>query len=198
MFSNIHWFGNCITQWVSLNFLSNLDRDDNLPQHICDDLKLYIGSIYSLTDENLTQFGITHIVSCVHWLQQPYHPPEIPVHYVSVWDTTTAPIGQHFPQAVAFIENSIKEGGTVLVHCHAGRSRSATIVIAYLMAKYGIEFEEVLAYLQKRRSVINPNDGFVEQLREWQQVLTLARRADPTEIKDINSSIINPSSHQEA
>jgi len=36
--------------------------------------------------------------------------------------------------------NFIKEGKIVFVHCHAGVSRSASIVIAYLMKKYGKGF----------------------------------------------------------
>jgi dual specificity phosphatase 12 len=39
------------------------------------------------------------------------------------------------PRALAFIDQA-RQAGNVLVHCIAGVSRSASIVIAYLMSHY--------------------------------------------------------------
>jgi len=48
----------------------------------------------------------------------------------------------------------------VLVHCFAGVSRSATIVIAYLMQEHGLTLTDALMHVRKQRYFINPNDGF--------------------------------------
>ena len=50
--------------------------------------------------------------------------------------------------------------GGVLVHCHAGVSRSATCVIAYLMQERDLAFEDAFSFASKRRPVIFPNMGF--------------------------------------
>jgi len=48
----------------------------------------------------------------------------------------------------------------VLVHCHMGVSRSATVVIAYLMKYFHMTHREAYNFVKKKRSVINPNEGF--------------------------------------
>ena len=41
----------------------------------------------------------------------------------------------------------IKQDGNVLVHCRMGMSRSATLVIAYLMKKYNLSYEDAKCYV---------------------------------------------------
>lgn len=42
-------------------------------------------------------------------------------------------IGRFFSAAAAFIEEACSSGGAALVHCHEGKSRSVTLVLAYFM-----------------------------------------------------------------
>jgi dual specificity phosphatase 12 len=51
-----------------------------------------------------------------------------------------------------------------------GKSRSATIVIAYLMRKHRISYEEAFARVRQRRKEISLNKGFVAQLRHWHKL----------------------------
>jgi len=52
---------------------------------------------------------------------------------ISVEDVDYADLLIHLPAAVQFIEQSLDEGGVVLVHCLQGLSRSAAVVAAYRM-----------------------------------------------------------------
>lgn len=53
--------------------------------------------------------------------------------------------------------------GKVLVHCHVGVSRSATLVLAYLMLKQNLTLVEAICAVKESRGVI-PNRGFLRQL----------------------------------
>lgn len=55
----------------------------------------------------------------------------------------------------------------VYVHCYAGVSRSVTIVVAYLMNCWKWNLKTALAFVQTKRIVAKPNDGFMEQLKKY-------------------------------
>ncbi|KAJ5611825.1 dual specificity phosphatase [Penicillium herquei] len=57
----------------------------------------------------------------------------------------------------------------VLIHCAAGKSRSPTIVIAYLMRKLRIPFNDAIKFVKSKQKV-KPNRGFLRQLEVWDQV----------------------------
>lgn len=55
-------------------------------------------------------------------------------------------------------------------------SRSATIVISYLMKRFAeMNLEKALRYVKSKRPIVNPNDGFIRQLRNYEKVLIKER-----------------------
>jgi len=93
-------------------------------------------------------------------------------------DTEGQAIAPVFEKCHAFIDTARAEGASVLVHCNAGISRSATIVISYLMHREKMSLREALAWVKARRKVISPNFGFVRQLIEYEK--RLGRQASLT------------------
>merc|ERR1711907_682840 len=65
---------------------------------------------------------------------------------------------------VEHIRTTLASGGRVLVHCAAGISRSATVVIAYLMLVDNFTLRTAFERTIERRRVIWPNNGFMELL----------------------------------
>lgn len=49
------------------------------------------------------------------------------------------------------------------MHCHVGVSRSATVVLAYLMLRENLPLVEAICAVKNNRGVI-PNRGFLRQL----------------------------------
>ncbi len=52
-----------------------------------------------------------------------------------------------------------------------GKSRSATIVIAYIMNRMKYTYEEAYKLVKSARSIIFPNMGFVKQLKQYNAIL---------------------------
>lgn len=65
--------------------------------------------------------------------------------------------------------------GRVLVHCLMGVSRSATLVLAFLMITEGLTLQEAVAAVRPHRDVC-PNPGFLQQLRTLDMSLERERR----------------------
>mmetsp|Transcript_24317 Transcript_24317/g.37878 ORF Transcript_24317/g.37878 Transcript_24317/m.37878 type:complete len:170 (-) Transcript_24317:42-551(-) len=57
----------------------------------------------------------------------------------------------------------------VFVHCNQGVSRSASVVIAYLIKKENMDLKSAFRHVKDRRRIIMPNTGFWEQLVDWEE-----------------------------
>ena len=44
-------------------------------------------------------------------------------------------------------------------------------VMAYSMKEYGMSLEEASAHVKERRSCVNPNNGFLKQLKAYEGIL---------------------------
>ena len=74
-----------------------------------------------------------------------------------------------FP-GIDFIEKQAQRTN-VLVHCLAGISRSATIMMAYLMKATGKSLQEVFIYTKDKRAEIKPNRNFIQTLLDFEGFL---------------------------
>ncbi|KAF4314544.1 putative dual specificity phosphatase protein [Botryosphaeria dothidea] len=135
------------------------------------DLNLYIGGLFTLRRrEALAQANITHVVSVLRLpLDRDLFTP-FTQHIVEVDDVDDENLLEHFPQTNRFIQDGLDHGGGVLVHCAMGKSRSATVVIAYLMHKYHISPAEGLEQLRLARPLCEPNEGFMKQLEVYHRM----------------------------
>ncbi|KNE57488.1 hypothetical protein AMAG_03197 [Allomyces macrogynus ATCC 38327] len=75
-------------------------------------------------------------------------------------------LAEHLPAAIQFIDMHLAAGHVVLVHCMCGVSRSAAVVIAFLMWRARLSFRKAYEYVRARRP-ISPNMHLVCQLVEF-------------------------------
>ena len=57
------------------------------------------------------------------------------------------------PGAIDDLAELVREAAPVLVHCHAGQSRSVAVVAGYLMQTLRIPTDEALAQVAARRQI---------------------------------------------
>lgn len=86
-------------------------------------------------------------------------------HRLVIDDDKDEKISQHFFDIHKVISQALVDNKNVIVHCAAGMSRSATLVIAYLMIENRWSYEETYNYVKNKRPIIDPNIGFVKQLK---------------------------------
>lgn len=73
-----------------------------------------------------------------------------------------------FERVNAFISiYTSKNKGNVLIHCYMGSSRSATIVSAYMIKKYGYTLDECVKILRSKRNIVNINTKFAKNLQDY-------------------------------
>ncbi|KAF9908622.1 tyrosine/serine/threonine protein phosphatase pps1 [Linnemannia zychae] len=90
-----------------------------------------------------------------------------------MFDNGVDPLWRHIENCVAFVDEARKNNTRVLIHCRVGVSRSATIVIAYLMAHYNLSLVDAYLLVRARRLsvIIQPNLLFMYELLQWEQRL---------------------------
>lgn len=67
----------------------------------------------------------------------------------------THPSLEHVKEAVEFIDRQTNDGGTVYVHCKAGRARSATVAMCWLISSKGMSPQEAQTLLLEKRPHVN-------------------------------------------
>jgi protein-tyrosine phosphatase len=81
-------------------------------------------------------------------------------------------------RAVRFIQDAVSKNERVLVHCRAGVSRSATVVLFYLILSEAYTLPSALLRLRRARPVVRPNAGFLRHLAATDERLRQLRIGD--------------------
>eukprot|EP00906_Rhabdomonas_costata_P020940 RCo030464 len=133
----------------------------------------------------LRRLRITHIVAVGVGTRAVF--PEVFQYMVldDVCDTENDLISHHFWPSVRFIEAAIAGGGRVLVHCGKGASRSAAIILAYLMYSQRLSLRDCFLRLRQCRPIANPNKGFWRQLQGFERELASPPAPQMTEKEEI-------------
>lgn len=124
---------------------------------------LYMGSQDVAQDKDLLcKHNITHVISVGVQVCQC---SGVIYTFIEALDLPEFDMRLIFQQSAELIDDIRDFGGSVFVHCNAGVSRSAAIVIAYLMKKEKLSYLQALDILKQARPCVKPNDGFIRQLK---------------------------------
>jgi len=130
---------------------------------------LYIGDYKSsISKTYLQNKNITHIL-CVGKEMENFFQNNFIFMKLDVLDSEDEDILSEFEKVFNFIEEGRSEGG-ILVHCYGAISRSPTILIAYLIKKLLIPYEDAFNMVKAIKSDINPNEGFLRRLKAFEKM----------------------------
>ncbi|KAM6105439.1 LOW QUALITY PROTEIN: dual specificity protein phosphatase 13B-like [Pterocles gutturalis] len=140
---------------------------------------LYVGDLYVARDKvQLSQMGISHVVNAAAGRFRidtgPKFYKDLPVDYYGVEaGRPNFDLSIYFYPVARYRAALNSPRGKVLVHCAMGISRSATLVLAFLMICEGMTLADAIQTVRSHRGIC-PNSGFLKQL--WELDLQLERR----------------------
>lgn len=82
----------------------------------------------------------------------------------ALYDNNKESIADYLQNTYDMIKKNQNKGGNILVHCFAGRSRSASIVAYYIMREQGISPLAAFNKVLEERPIINPTQKFLDDL----------------------------------
>ncbi|CAF4540268.1 unnamed protein product [Rotaria sp. Silwood1] len=132
---------------------------------------LYLGSLKDRTNSALMVKNKVKRILCVIDIpdiivdKEEYKPTHIL--NIPAADAQEQDLAQYFEKCIEFIHQARIEHENILVHCQAGVSRSATIVLAYVMTIGDYDVEKALQIVKGARGYIHPNPGFLSQLKRY-------------------------------
>jgi hypothetical protein len=81
-------------------------------------------------------------------------------------DSANVDIAPVLDKARPIIADCVRDNIPVLVHCHHGVSRSASVVIDYVASTFHVSAKEAIRRVKQSRSIVAPNEGFWATLEE--------------------------------
>uniref|UniRef100_A0A8C1AUT2 protein-serine/threonine phosphatase n=1 Tax=Cyprinus carpio carpio TaxID=630221 RepID=A0A8C1AUT2_CYPCA len=167
---------------------------------------LYLGSEWNAANfEELQKNNVGYILNVTKEIDN-FFPESYSYMNVRVYDVEATDLLSYWNNTYMFISKArcSTHTHTVMVYLTPyeiyclcmGVSRSASTVIAYLMKQQGWTLDQALNHVRERRSIVQPNEGFLKQLHTYSGILNCPLEE---EVQARNPPAICPqrSSHRE-
>lgn len=136
------------------------------------------GRVHPEDIKELRRQGITHVVDT----RSEYHDDEkalarehIELLYLPTLDTYPLSVEQLL-QGATWVNERMKQGGRVLVHCEHGVGRSVLLACAVLVYG-GMTARDALRLVERKRWQASPNQRQISRLREFESAFAARRSA---------------------
>jgi hypothetical protein len=144
---------------------------------------LFLGNMKAaLNPRFFDEIKFTHVVSICEPVLSYCQEKDIKYHSVTVDDNDSADMLQHLEPLCKHLDSLLdtkdkKSESCILLHCHEGISRSATVMVAYLLWRENtrgekpLEVATVIGVVRSKRACVEPREVFVKQLETWRKFL---------------------------
>ncbi len=151
-----------IIQFISILTLFSGQEEDSM-HYILDNI--YLGDVLAAENETyLKSFNISVVINCSYEHISEYE--DLKAYELKLTDHYPQQLFPIFETAYEIIKHYNKNS-KIYIHCMSGVSRSASLVIFYIMKEKKWDYDKSFDYVQKIRTNINPNSDFVNQLKEY-------------------------------
>lgn len=131
---------------------------------------LFLTGVGGMTRDNFRRNHIDFVINIT--TEAPLWDESVESWRLPLEDDAATNILTHLDIAADRIHEAItRRNAHVLVHCVAGVSRSATVVIAYLMKYKRMDLRAAFNHCYNLRPVVRPNNGFMAQLIDYENQL---------------------------
>lgn len=154
-----------------ISYLIQLEWFYNEPTHIIDNI--YLGSAINASHYNtLKDRDIGLIINMTYEISN-YFPEDFKYLNFPLYDNNSQSIKNYliesYDKIIEFQMNNRDKN--MLIHCFMGASRSASVVIYYLMKKYNYSLDDAIMFCKNKRELVNPTILFYNELNELSKLL---------------------------
>ena len=112
-----------------------------------------------------------------------------PIQYLKFnWTHNQENLIPDFRDAFAFIDEARSSGHSVLIHCQCGVSRSASLVIGYVMKEKNMNLNDAYEYVKNQSKWISPNMSLVYQLVDFEMQTSAQSHSRQNSLKSLVES----------
>jgi protein-tyrosine phosphatase len=152
--------------FTPIPYLTQLEWFYGEPTHIIDNI--YLGSAINASHLNtLKERNIKLIINMTYEISN-YFPKDVEYLNYPLYDNNSQSIKNYliesYDKIIQFQMNNRDKN--MLIHCFMGASRSASVVIYYLMKKYNYTLNDAIMFCKDKRALVNPTILFYNELSE--------------------------------
>lgn len=134
--------------------------------------RLWLSGAGEAYDGSFLRYGkITHVLNCAEELRASpdRYGALVSIRHIPMEDDETPEVEEQLLDAVNQLQVWQQEGYTVLVHCRAGISRSATVVLAWMILFQNLSLDDAWKKVVAARNYIRPNNYFMKFLKNLEK-----------------------------
>lgn len=154
----------CCSKKIEYNLLDNHFARNHLAEIVP---SLYLGS-YGMVS-NIAELKYAQITNIINTAREISNTMESTYMYYNLplTDSENQHLIEHLDTICDYIKMLVTNKCKVVVHCYMGISRSASIIIAYLIKHNNMSYDQAFKYVLDRRYIC-PNQRFEDELREFE------------------------------
>lgn len=94
-------------------------------------------------------------------------------------------------KSILLIDETLREGKSVIVHCGQGQSRSPSLVAMYIAIRTGVSLDDAVQYLRTKRLSANPSQQYIKKMVALREEVEaqLKKEDSPFKLTDLTTLV---------